>query len=155
MNHRQLCNLSGLLTILLLLFIWGNSLQPASASDALSGGLFQHLQQFWMQVTGTDFPVSHHMLRKAGHFSEFLLLGFFSTFTGITADSHKRRAIFPVLYFGLLSAVLDETLQYFSPGRSPQVTDLLIDHSGFCCGLLLALCVYKKLTAMYQGLTQD
>lgn len=151
-QNRQLL-LCGSISALLLLLIWGNSLQPATASDALSTGILAQLQQVWLNVTGNAFPLSNHLLRKIAHFSEFFLLGLFTTYTGITYSKKIRRFLPAVLYVGLLSAVIDEAIQYFSPGRSPQVTDVLIDHSGFCCGLLLALFLWKWRTAMYKGLS--
>ncbi|MFR6291955.1 MAG: VanZ family protein [Peptococcaceae bacterium] len=144
----------GSISLLLLALIWGNSLQPAAASDALSTGVLAQLQQLWYNITASPFPLSNHILRKLGHFSEFLLFGLFATLTA-TARHHKKNLVIPVvLYMGLMVAVLDETIQHFSPGRGPQVTDVLIDHSGFCCGLLLALLISKWLTAMYQGLSK-
>lgn len=151
--HRQRITGSVIL-LLLLLLIWGNSLQPAEASSAFSSGILAKLQQCWLQTTGTIFPISHHLLRKLGHFSEFFLLGSVSTFTG-TIGRRKMTSNLPViLYTGLAVAVVDETIQYFSPGRSPEVRDVLIDYSGFCCGLLAALVLYKVLSAMYQGLSR-
>lgn len=153
MNQKRQLLLCGSISVLLLLLIWSNSLQPATASDALSTGVLAQLQQFWYNITGSAFPLSNHLLRKIAHFSEFFLLGLFTTFTGAACSQKKIRFLPAVLYVGLLSAVLDETIQYFSPGRGPQVMDVLIDHSGFCCGLLLALLLRNWRTAMYKGLS--
>ena len=38
---------------------------------------------------------------------------------------------------GLLTALTDETIQLFVPGRSGQVTDIWIDFSGVMTGLLV------------------
>lgn len=151
-QNRQLL-FCGSISVLLLLLIWSNSLQPATASDALSTGVLAQLQQFWHNITGSAFPLSNHLLRKLAHFSEFFLLGLFTTLTGAACSQKKIRFLPAILYVGLLSAVLDETIQYFSPGRGPQVMDVLIDHSGFCCGLLLALFILRWRTAMYKGLS--
>ena len=40
---------------------------------------------------------------------------------------------------GLLTALTDETIQLFVPGRSGQVTDIWIDFSGVMTGLLVGL----------------
>lgn len=149
--HRQRITGSVIL-LLLLLLIWGNSLQPAEASSAFSSGVLSKLQPLWLQLTGASFPISHHLLRKLGHFSEFFLLGSVSTFTGTTGRRKLASNLPMILYTGLAVAVADETIQYFSPGRSPEVRDILIDYSGFCCGLLAALVLCKILSAMYQGL---
>ena len=149
--HRQRITGSVIL-LLLLLLIWGNSLQPAEASSAFSSGVLSKLQPLWLQLTGASFPFSHHLLRKLGHFSEFFLLGLVSTLTGTTGRKKLTSNLPVILYIGLAVAVADETIQYFSPGRSPEVRDILIDYSGFCYGLLAAWALCKVLSAMYQGL---
>lgn len=154
MKHTRQFFICGTISVLLLILIWGNSLQPATTSDALSIGMLTHLQQLWYDLTATSFPLSNHLLRKLGHFSEFLLFGQFTTLTALAYSPKKHTVIPVVLYIGLLVAVLDETIQNFSPGRGPQVTDVLIDHSGFCCGLLLAMLIFRWLTAMYQSLSK-
>ena len=151
--HRQRITGSVIL-LLLLLLIWGNSLQPAEASSAFSSGVLSKLQPLWLQLTGASFPISHHLLRKLGHFSEFFLLGLVSTLTGTTGRKKLTSNLPVILYTGLAVAVADETIQYFSPGRSPEVRDILIDYSGFCCGLLAAFALCKILSAMYQGLSR-
>ena len=151
--HRQRITGSVIL-LLLLLLIWGNSLQPAEASSAFSSGVLSKLQPLWLQLTGASFPISHHLLRKLGHFSEFFLLGLVSTLTGATGRKKLTSNLPVILYTGLAVAVADETIQYFSPGRSPEVRDILIDYSGFCCGLLAAFALCKVLSAMYQGLSR-
>lgn len=128
-----------LLSVFLLVLIWGNSLQPVSTSDALSLGILAKFQIAFQHWFGIAFPLSNHLLRKLAHFSEFLLYGLFLTLTFLAYGAKQRYALPYTLYLGLLTAVFDETIQYFSPGRGPHVTDVLIDHSGFCCGLLLAL----------------
>jgi len=143
LQKQRLCGC--ILLALLLLLIWGNSLQPADASSAISTGLLAKLQQLWLSVTGSAFPLSHHLLRKLGHFSEFLLLGLVATTTVCIGRKGLARILPTSLYIGLAVAVVDETIQYCSPGRSPQVSDILIDYSGFCCGLLIALSIRKLL----------
>ena len=132
------------LTLLFVLFIWSNSLQPASTSSSISSGIFATLQDFWIQTFYRPFPVSHHLLRKLGHFSEFLVFGVLATVTAFTEKNDSRLLKYKTLYFGLLTAFIDETIQYFSPGRSPEVTDILIDYAGFCCGFFI-ICLTLKI----------
>ena len=54
-----------------LLFIFANSLTPASASASVSGSLFERLKEFFGFLPFFD----HHFLRKAAHFCEYALLG--------------------------------------------------------------------------------
>lgn len=151
-NHHKQRLFFQLMTILIMFFIWSNSLQPASASSSMSTGILAMLQDLWLQIFKESFPVSHHLLRKLGHFSEFLLLGIFATLGILTGKKAIQPLKYKALYFGLLTALIDETIQYFSPGRSPEVADILIDYSGFCCGFLIIYMILKKYRTMYQHL---
>ena len=44
---------------------------------------------------------------------------------------------------GIIYAISDEIHQSFIPGRSPQVTDVLIDTMGVILGILLVILVIK------------
>ncbi len=137
-KYRRKRLVCGGIVVLILAVIWGNSLQPAATSRVLSTGLLAWLEALWLKTIGTGFPVSHHLLRKLGHFTEFFMLGMFITFAAGLGKSNFKTFVFKLLYTGIGAAVIDEAIQYFSPGRSPQVNDILLDHAAFCCGLLLA-----------------
>ena len=148
-NHYKKRLFFRVITILIILFIWSNSLQQASVSSSMSTGLLAALQKMWLQIFHNPFPISHHLLRKLGHFSEFLLLGIFSNLNSLLDKNYLQPSNYKVLYLGLITALIDETIQYFSPGRSPEVTDILIDYSGFCCGCLIVYLIIKKYRTMY------
>ena len=44
---------------------------------------------------------------------------------------------FHVLFYGMTTALIDETIQLFSAGRAARVTDVWIDFGGLCVGLAL------------------
>ena len=48
-----------------------------------------------------------------------------------------------ILFTGLLTAVIDETIQLHVPGRSGQVSDVLIDFSGCITGAIFVMAVIK------------
>ena len=48
---------------------------------------------------------------------------------------------------GVLTAMADETIQIYSPGRSSQVTDVWLDSAGVLAGILIAL-VFMALCRM-------
>ncbi len=50
--------------------------------------------------------------------------------------------------FGLLAALTDETLQYFSPGRAPMVSDVWIDAGGYAAGLVVVAAIWLIATTM-------
>ena len=120
-----------LLAVLLagnLLFIWGNSLLPASASSELSGGLLEMLG--WVGV------IAEKVLRKLAHFSEFACLGLLLCLLFHTFDS---RSLSAPLLCGILAAMVDETIQLGVPGRSAAVLDVWIDTAGVTTGVAMAL----------------
>ena len=117
------------LTVLWLGFIFVRSLMDAEASSKESGAILALLVRFFPFLTD-------HLIRKAAHFTEFFLLGVL-----LWADWRllgRGPALLP-LGAGLAAAAADETLQTFVPGRSGQLTDVLLDFSGaaLAIGLLI------------------
>lgn len=67
------------------------------------------------------------------------------TFLTLAVQKNSRKTLiknlFFILFFLLAVPVCDETLQYLSPGRSPEVKDVLLDFSGALCGFLLVFLI--------------
>jgi VanZ family protein len=58
----------------------------------------------------------------------------------------------------LLVAVLDEAIQFFSSGRAPMVSDVLLDFAGALTGLLLMtliLWLFRRTKAAQQSQKRD
>lgn len=122
--------LAGLLTALTLAFIWGNSLLSGADSSAVSGFAGELLAKLF----GPAMLVATPLIRKLGHFTEFLLLGLLLSWNRRLWNI--RSAAVPVLA-GLLVALTDETIQIFTPGRASMVADVWIDFAGVLTGALL------------------
>ena len=122
-----------------LLFIWGNSLLPASASASLSGWLHRILTAGL--PGGGNGSHGEGLLRKLAHFTEFALLG--AVLLRLFRGREERLPVAWLLGLvcGVFAACLDELLQHFSPGRSPQFGDVCIDAAGVLTGTLLCLTV--------------
>jgi len=73
----------------------------------------------------------HHIIRKCAHFAEYFILSLL-ILRGIRAGRHGTRLAWAVLAILLVAgyASLDEFHQSFVPGRTPAVTDVLIDTTG-------------------------
>ena len=130
------------LLVLTVAFILGNSLKTAVESSTQSG----KVQAFLQETANAIFPnnpptVTSNFVRKAAHFCEFSLLGFIAFFTYLSYTDNKK-FLFTVLLFGLLIAILDETVQLFVSGRAGQVTDVLLDFSGHFVGSVFAVAIY-------------
>lgn len=73
----------------------------------------------------------HHIIRKCAHLIEYFILSLL-ILRGIRARRHGMRLAWAVLAIVLVAgyASLDEFHQRFVPGRTPAVTDVLIDTTG-------------------------
>ena len=130
-----------ILLVLILMFIWGNSTLPAHLSGAVSD---------WVRdVLCCIFPVDEgnpdggtQLLRKMAHFLEFACLGACLCWLfGMAAVQGKRTWICPML-FGFGAACIDESIQFFVPGRHASFLDVGIDSAGVLTGLNLVLLGY-------------
>ena len=127
------------LIILNLAFIWGNSLMSGEDSGNMSGGILVWINSF-LGLDEAGAAVLHHLIRKAAHFTEFACLGTLLTWHCLLSGE-KHTAIFPTL-LGMAAAVVDESIQLFTPDRGPSLTDVWIDTSGVVTGMMLLLLGY-------------
>jgi VanZ family protein len=124
-----------------LLFIWGNSLLPASVSAAFSRWV-KELLGIMLGGIGAGAP-GEGPLRKMAHFLEFASLGLLLGWR--ISLSRPKFWILPTLLLGASAACVDEMLQHFSPGRAPRFADVGIDTAGILLGIaLLALGKYIR-----------
>src|SRR5690554_7808848 len=133
-----------LLGIMIHIIILTQSLLPASLSSEQSGLIVDVIYPFILNL-GIEIDVQTFSLiiRKMAHFTEFFLLGVFWYI--IYAKYFKSvKLIGVVLIHGLLTAVLDETVQLFVDGRSGEIIDVLIDFGGVLSAVLFVI-FYRKL----------
>ena len=106
-------------------------------------------------ITPVNMPDFSAFIRKAiGHYGLFGLDGiittnaFIFTFTG-TKIYEKYKLIWISLVVGVFVAFLTEFIQLYTPGRSGEITDALIDSSGYLTSFILILItiyIFKKNT---------
>lgn len=73
-------------------------------------------------------------IRKMAHFSIYALGGFLiMNYTYTTEKTMKQKILYSIA-FGAGYAITDELHQFFVPGRSAKVLDVLIDTAGVCFG---------------------
>ncbi len=146
MNKR---NLLLFLFILIIAFIWSNSM----ISSALSG----EISHFVALILGGNQEPSaeeHFLVRKMAHFLEFFALGAtaFALVREYTDDKY-RKALF-LMFTGVIVPLVDETIQIFS-SRGPSLTDIWIDIGGFTTGCALALGICVIIRAIKRKKTAD
>lgn len=132
----------GICTLIFTGIIFSFSLQPASQSSGLSGGLLSRILQGFYTVTGWQIPTEtvHHLFRKCAHFTEFFVLGIFAVhFT----KAIRRSSLWAVGY-GMLVAVLDECLQFLTgEGRAMQFSDMILDTFGVVCAVVIFAWIWQ------------
>lgn len=136
----------GILTALLLCFIWGQSLLPRDVSTGESGRVMHWLKPLLDPGGRIDDDVFHHWLRKAAHFSEYAALGL--CLCGFLHNLPWKRETLRIpcsLMLCIVFAAVDEWIQLFSDGRSANVWDVLLDSAGAAVGIAIVLLfVHRK-----------
>lgn len=128
--------------------ILGHSLMPGGVSGQESG--------FVLQLVRHVLPfMTHHLLRKMAHFTEYAILG---GMLSATMDRDKsllrpavlqrtseeaRRLWLPALFALLVAAVDEGIIQRITPGRSGELRDMLIDLGGALFGAAL-VCLFRR-----------
>ena len=151
-KHKKRLLLYGLLTLLIMVFIFCMSAQDGEHSGDLShsflgsllGGL---LEKILPRLT--DKGVEHD-IRKYAHMFEYFCLGL-SAFLFFTELLAEKRCSIPAgaalsLALSFLYACTDEWHQTFVPGRAGRFSDVMVDTAGCLFGLLL-ICLLK--TALF------
>ena len=135
MSKEKRIRLCGVLLVLNLLFIWGNSLLPGEISGALSQWLRQLLG--FMEKTP---DTGHGILRKIAHFTEFACLGLLLQWL----RSMLGKKLPGSILWGFGAACIDEIIQCFVPDRGPGILDVAIDTAGVAAGAIILYIIMKK-----------
>ena len=133
------------LAALMLLFIWGHSMMPASVSGRESEWVRELLEPLLALLQRGFFHLGLELepstlVRKLAHFTIFAVLGFLC-FAAFSVDLPPRRAFPAALTLGAVRAVLDEVHQSFVPGRSCELRDMGIDGAGVLLGAAFLLLI--------------
>ena len=91
------------------------------------------------EVLGTIEKV----IRKLAHFSIYMVVGILMMLLMNTYEIKKLDRIAISLITGIIYASSDEIHQFFIPGRSAMITDVMIDTLGVSVGILLIIFVLK------------
>ena len=130
---------------LMLAVIWGNSMLHGELSKKVSGFFGWLVNGILPGANAGSGETGHGILRKVGHLTEFCLLGLLlSWLTRMTRKEKWQHLCLP-LFGGIAVACVDETIQYFVPGRACRITDVGIDTLGCALGIvIITLIVFIK-----------
>ncbi len=133
--------------ILWMALIFLFSAQVAEQSDQLSTGITEKIVKAVEKVfpgLGLITESMNHVLRKNAHFLVYLVLGALTVNALCSSGVRGFKGIAAALIVCVLYAVSDEIHQLFVPGRSGQLTDVLIDSAGAAVGSFAVGIVRRK-----------
>ena len=117
--------------------IWGNSLLSGELSKAVSGFFGWLVNGVWPTANVGSGEEGHGLLRKMGHLTEFCLLGMLLSWLVRMTLKRKWQHLWLPLLGGAAVALVDESIQYFVPGRACRITDVGIDTLGCTLGIVI------------------
>ena len=127
---------------------WAPAGAWAAVIFTLSTGWFsaEHTGGFLLPLLAALFPswspeqlaTAHALIRKAAHFTEYLILGVLLV-RGYEPERTDGSAAARAFVLGAAFACSDEYHQTFVPSRTPAVHDVVVDVCGLTTGILLAL----------------
>ena len=128
-----------ILIVLCIAFIWGNSVLTKDQSHQISLAVRNFFAKIFSFDTAldTEFTSEEHVLRKLAHITEFLVLGLLFM---LLNNKNNKINIIIIMFSGLLTATLDETIQ-ISSDRGSLVSDIWIDCFGFLIGIIIGFII--------------
>lgn len=151
-KHLRYISLFCVIAVMVIIFLF--SAQSAEESSELSGQFVEIIIKIFipdynnlslLQQKEINDKIGF-IIRKAAHFTEFSLLGFFlmlhlSTISHIFGKiKNKTFFLFCISwFFGTFYAVTDEIHQSFVSGRYSSIKDVLIDSSGVLFGIMILI----------------
>ncbi len=124
-------------TVVMIAFIWCNSLVPGSSSGSLSLAVVDAVRGALGALGLPNDWVTNFLVRKTAHFTEYAVLGVLASNALRPDDNHSRAAWVALVILLVAVPSLDETIQLFVDGRSGQASDVLLDCCGAATGALL------------------
>ncbi len=144
MKNKKLFILFTALAAAITAFIFGNSLLDGGTSSEMSG-VFSHAVESVLRALGfePDADAVSHVIRKTAHFGEYFLLSA-AAFGALYNIKGDLRLPFASVGYSAVVALADEfIMQRITPGRGPQITDVLIDCSGALLAALLCFLIIR------------
>lgn len=109
------------------------SSQDGTASSS-SSGVFVDFLSPYVPLTSETLTV---VLRKSAHVFKYFILGLLVFNVLRYYTSNIKKIITYSMIFAIIYAISDEIHQSFVPGRSPELTDVLLDTLGASLGVAL------------------
>lgn len=154
MNQRMMrfC-LTGIVLLFMLIIFWFSA-QPADDSTQMSHHVGKTVGRLlipgfskWPQDKQEDFAQKiDHPVRKAAHATEYAVLAILCYGMYFSYGYAGKRRSFLAFLLTVFYACTDEFHQFFVPGRSCQLIDVLIDSLGGMFGVLIVSLVFALIS---------
>ena len=126
--------LCSVLLVLNLALIWGNSLLSGAESGQMSGGIMEFFMEL-LRIPADFSDTVHLIIRKLAHLTEFACLAALISWNlGMVKEKRVHQILLAVL-LAMAAALVDETIQLFTPDRGPSLVDVWIDTLGAVLGM--------------------
>ena len=123
-----------ILLVLNLALIWGNSLLGGAESGQMSGGIMEFFMEL-LRIPAEFSETVHLLIRKLAHITEFACLAALISWNlGMVKEKRVHQILLAVL-LAMAAALVDETIQLFTPDRGPSLVDVWIDTLGAVLGM--------------------
>jgi len=142
-NQRKLLILLGV--VFWMAIIFKLSAQPGEQSNILSAKVTNVIVSVVQQLRPDVNIVSlNYFIRKCAHFLAYLVLGIIVLFAMKKIGYTGKTGVWITLLICIGYATTDELHQAFVPGRTPKLTDIVIDSSGATLGTSIYLLFFEN-----------
>ncbi len=145
--NKRLSIIFAVLTVLMTVFVFSNSLKIGTES-AKQSGFFTDILNNALDSIGMhpEYETLSFFIRKGAHFTEYFILGGLAA-TSIYFATANAPLVFIAPLYTFIIAVCDEFIfQRMTDGRGPQWKDVFIDLSGALTAVLILFLIihFKK-----------
>jgi VanZ family protein len=144
------------IVVLWMIVIFKLSSQSGEQSNDLSLGVTGLIAALIEKINpSSDALAFNHIIRKCAHFFAYLVLGMVVLFAMRKMGISGTKGILLTMAVCVVYAISDEWHQGFIPGRTPKLTDILIDSCGSLLGTILYSRVLEKKWELFRPSKQE
>ena len=148
--------------ILCIAFIFSNSLKNGSETSSITGTIKDTVSSA-LQRLGLDINIPKNLINILGHFGEFFLLSAVLTVAAALIFPIDFKNVFTKrlwiyaspIALSVTIAFIDEFIQIFSPGRSSDIMDVLVDSIGAIVANALVMGIIFIIFAIKKNKSKD
>lgn len=130
-----------LMVILLIAYIFSNSIESKAKSSSKSSNIVEVINNSLKKIS-PNLKVTDLFIRKSAHFAEFFVLGASLFGYLVLLNKVSFQTSFYMIFISCLTAMTDETIQYFSK-RGSMLLDVWLDLCASVIAIGLFYLIYR------------